>query len=200
MKCIKSVMLLLTLPILFMGKVYAETVDAVADKLFKKVELELISLKQANNLTIQAIQQLVENEVLTSVDEKFFAYKVLGKNLAKLSAEQKAEFVKVLKDTLVLNYANSLVNYNNEKIVVVSSSLANSNKNASVSMKLVGKNKTTQLITKWRFSEDQDKWLMYDFVIEGISLLQSKQKELAQVLANSGPEATLELLKSKNNK
>ncbi|MFT6530124.1 MAG: phospholipid transport system substrate-binding protein [Psychrosphaera sp.] len=183
-----------------MGKVYAETVDAVADKLFKKVELELISLKQANNLTIQAIQQLVENEVLTSVDEKFFAYKVLGKNLAKLSAEQKAEFVKVLKDTLVLNYANSLVNYNNEKIVVVSSSLANSNKNASVSMKLVGKNKTTQLITKWRFSEDQDKWLMYDFVIEGISLLQSKQKELAQVLANSGPEATLELLKSKNNK
>jgi phospholipid transport system substrate-binding protein len=193
-------MLLLTLPILFMGKVYAETVDAVADKLFKKVELELISLKQANNLTIQAIQQLVENEVLTSVDEKFFAYKVLGKNLAKLSAEQKAEFVKVLKDTLVLNYANSLVNYNNEKIVVVSSSLANSNKNASVSMKLVGKNKTTQLITKWRFSEDQDKWLMYDFVIEGISLLQSKQKELAQVLANSGPEATLELLKSKNNK
>ena len=177
----------------------AETVDRVADQLFKTVEVELTSLKQQNNLTVKSIKQLVEAELLVNIDKKFFAYKVLGKHLAKLTPEQKADFVTVLKDGLVANYVNSLVNYNNEKIVIVSATMANSNKIASVSMKLVGKTKTTQLITKWRFSEDQEKWLMYDFVIEGISLLQSKQQELAKVLATSGPEATLELLKSKNN-
>jgi phospholipid transport system substrate-binding protein len=200
MKFIKLVIYFISLTALLTGTALAENVDKVADKLFKKVEAELTNLKQQNNLTVQSTKQLVEKELLVNIDEKFFAYKVLGKHLVKLTPEQKTEFVSVLKDTLVANYASSLVNYNNEKIVLASSIMTNSNKGASITMKLVGENKTTQLTTKWRFSDVEDKWLMYDFVIEGISLLQSKQKELAKVLATSGPEATLELLKSKIKK
>lgn len=199
-KFIKSVICIVITLSLLSSNVFANNLNSindVAEKLFNKVEAELIDLKQKNKLTVQSTKQLVEQHLLVNIDEKFFAYKVLGKHLVKLTPEQKAEFVIVLKDTLVANYAGSLVNYNNERIVVAASNLTNSNKGASVIMKLVGENKTTQLTTKWRFSDEQDKWLMYDFVIEGISLLQSKQKELAKVLTTSGPQATLDLLKSK---
>jgi phospholipid transport system substrate-binding protein len=199
MKFIKSVVFVITVTISLTGNVFAQSIEKVAEQLFSKVEVELTALKQKNNLTVEAIKELVVTELLVNIDEKFFAYKILGKYLVKLSPEQKVEFIQVLREGLVLNYANSLVNYNNEKIVVVSATMSNSNKIANVSMKLVGKTKNTQLTTKWRFSDEQGKWLMYDFVIEGISLLQSKQQELAKVLATSGPEAALELLKNKNN-
>jgi hypothetical protein len=60
MKFIKSVICFISLTALLSGTAMAETVDKVAGQLFKTVEVELTSLKQQNNLTVQTAQLLVE--------------------------------------------------------------------------------------------------------------------------------------------
>lgn len=197
---VKALLVFMALSFMLPGSVLANEVGEVAQQTFNKIQSQLTELKHQNKLTLESIKQLVQQQLLDEIDEKYFAYKVLGKHLSKLTAEQKNEFVIVLTQSLISNFANSLVGYNNEVVKLVSVTMAPSNKSASVLIKLIGQQKTTQLSSKWRFSESKQKWLMYDVVIEGVSLLQSKQQELAKPLAVSGVEATLALIKSKNTR
>ncbi|MBU2880779.1 ABC transporter substrate-binding protein [Psychrosphaera sp. B3R10] len=178
----------------------AEELSKTATIVFDQVEVALKQLKANDGLNSTELKGLVNTVVLPHIDHKYFTFKVLGKHLEKLTPEQRAEFVELLTIDLVSNYAESLKRYNNEKITVVSSTLAPSGKLASVAMKFTGQDKPINATTKWRMSDKDSEWYIYDFVVEGVSLLQTKQKELGSQLSSTGILGTIDKLKSKTAK
>lgn len=163
---------------------------------FTNIETALIPLKNADQLSRSNIREVLKQYLLPEVSTQYFSHKVLGLHLAKLSPEQKEGFRTELTNQLIDTYSHLLSKYNNEAINIGKSSISKSGKVAMVNMTIIGKNKTNKALVKLIKLHDET-WLFYDIVVEGISMLESKQKEINSSLNKLGPEQTL--LQLQNN-
>jgi phospholipid transport system substrate-binding protein len=166
---------------------------------FKQIESSLISLKNTDTFTKDNIRNVLTQHLLPEVNTLFFSNKVLGTNLIKVQDELKNDFVTELSTQLINSYSHLLGKYNNEAINIGDSSLSKSGKIAMVHITIVGKNKTNNAVIKLLKSTD-DTWQFFDIVIEGISLLDSKQKEINSSIKRLGIEGTLSHIKAVNQK
>ena len=73
-------------------------VKASATALFSGLEESLRTLKGNNQLTLENVKTMLNNQLIPASNTKYFAFKVLGKNLAKLNEEQKIGVILSLQD------------------------------------------------------------------------------------------------------
>lgn len=175
-------------------------VKASATALFSGLEESLRTLKGNNQLTLENVKTMLNNQLIPASNTKYFAFKVLGKNLAKLNEEQKIAFIDALTQNLIDSYASILVKYHNEKIIINAPKMQPSGKMANVGIELQNLEKSVKAISTWRFNETSNTWKIFDIVIEGVSLLQSKQAEVGSSISRNGIEGTLEKLNNNNSK
>ncbi|MDG1751083.1 MAG: ABC transporter substrate-binding protein [Thalassotalea sp.] len=194
------VMVFVLLSIMISSLVLAESVspEEKVKTVFSQIESSLIPLKAANQLTKNNIREVLNQYLLPEVNTQYFSNKVLNLNLAKVSEELKGEFVTELSIQLIDTYSHLLSKYNNESIQVGTSSFSKSGKLAMVNITIVGKNKTNKAVLK--LIKLQEEWLFYDIVVEGISLLDTKQKEINSSFSRVGAEDTLLHIKSINQR
>ena len=148
-----------------------------------------------------ALRAVVEEVILTNVDAKYFAYKVLGKHVTKMTELQKLSFVDLLKTSMVNNYIAVLKHYNNESLLLEAVNKSESGKTAKTRILITPVNnsaaKDKKIVLAWRYNKEKGVWKIYDLEAEGISLLQSKQKEIASIINKQGVENMLDLLGNK---
>lgn len=166
---------------------------------FGQIESALVSLKNEDKFIKRNIRDVLELHLMPEVNTQFFSNKVLGKNLTKIPNELKGNFVTELSLQLINSYSQLLSKYNNETINIGASSLSKSGKMASVKITIIGKIKTNNAVVKLLKSTDGN-WQFFDIVIEGISILDAKQKEINSSIHRLGVEGTLSHLKSVNQK
>jgi ABC-type transporter MlaC component len=166
---------------------------------FGQIESALVSLKNEDKFIKRNIKDVLELHLMPEVNTQFFSNKVLGKNLTKIPNELKGNFVTELSLQLINSYSQLLSKYNNETINIGASSLSKSGKMASVKITIIGKIKTNNAVVKLLKSTDGN-WQFFDIVIEGISILDAKQKEINSSIHRLGVEGTLSHLKSVNQK
>lgn len=179
---------------------HATEVKSSAIALFGGLEESLGTLYSANQLTLDKLKVVLRYKLIPASNTKYFAYKVLGKHLEKMNEGQKLAFIEALTQNLINSYASILVKYNNEKIALEEPKMQPSGKIATVAIELQGTTKTVKAVSKWLFSEDLNTWQIFDIIIEGVSLLQSKQAEINSSISRNGIEATLEKLNHVNSK
>lgn len=68
-----------------------------------------------------------------------------------------------------------------------------------VNVTIVGKTKANKAVVKLLKSADKS-WKFFDIVVEGISLIDTKQAEINSTINKLGVEATLQLLIDTNNR
>jgi len=197
---------LLSVVFITMALLISATVFATADEakvkvknVFSQVETSLIKLKKADTLTKNNIRDVLNQYLLPEVDTRYFTYKVLNKNMAKVPDDLKASFIAELSQQLINTYSNLLNKYNNEVINIDQSTLSKSGKIAMVDITIVGKNKTNKAVVKL-LQSDELNWLFFDIEVEGISLLQTKQAEINASFNKLGVEGTLSHLQKINQK
>ncbi|MBA6417819.1 ABC transporter substrate-binding protein [Colwellia sp. 6M3] len=197
---------LLSVVFITMALLISATVFATADEakvkvknVFSQVETSLIKLKKADTLTKNNIRDVLNQYLLPEVDTRYFTYKVLNKNMAKVPDDLKASFIAELSQQLINTYSNLLNKYNNEVINIGQSTLSKSGKIAMVDITIVGKNKTNKAVVKL-LQSDELNWLFFDIEVEGISLLQTKQAEINASFNKLGVEGTLSHLQKINQK
>ncbi|MBA6391319.1 ABC transporter substrate-binding protein [Colwellia sp. BRX10-3] len=192
---------IITMALLISATVFASSDDAKikVNMVFSQVEVSLIKLKQTHTLTKANIRDVLNKYLLPEVDAKYFTYKVLNKNMAKVPEELRESFVTELSLQLINTYSNLLNKYNNEVINVGQSTLSKSGKMAMVDITIVGSTKTNKAVVKLLQSNEQT-WLFFDIEVEGISLLQTKQAELNASFNKLGVEGTLLHLQKINQK
>ena len=96
-------------------------VNASPYVVLKTAGTNLFSRISANQQAIQKfphlMRDIVEEELMPSIDYRYASYRILGKHLKKISKEQRAEFVKAMRHYLVRTYSTALSKYKNQEVV-----------------------------------------------------------------------------------
>ena len=161
--------------------------------------------------TIDEVIQIVSNEKykndkktrrekLQQVIKKRFSYeqmsmRSLAQNWKKLSDEEKKEFIHVFSKLLENSYANKLESYQDEKInyveevikgkyALVKTEIARKDDNLAVNYKLINLN---------------GDWKVYDFVVEGVSLIKNYRSQFSKIIRKESYKALIEKMNAKTN-
>jgi len=166
----------------------------------KKAGTNLFTRISANQQAIQKfphlMRDIVEEELMPSIDYRYASYRILGKHLKKISKEQRAEFVKAMRHYLVRTYSIALSKYKNQKVVFEADKPTKGKRIIGVKTQITEQGAPTiNVVFQMRKNKKTGEWKAFDIVVEGISLLSTKQAELNKKIAKQGIDhVTLELV------
>ncbi len=173
-------------------------IQTVADITFKRFAREQGDIRNNPNL----LKNIVREELMPYVDYRYSAYKVIGaQNFKQTTEAQRKEFVPVFREYLVTSYAQVFTLYNNQKVEFAPEKSIGKQKIVSVGTMIIEPGRQPINISfRVRKNKKTNEWKAYDMVAEGISLLDSKQSELASIIRQKGLPHVTEMLKSKSAK
>ena len=163
------------------------------DQLKETVDAILVILK--DNPGANGIK---DEKILALVDERFnftgMAQRVLAKNWRKASAEQKARFVELFRQLLSNSYLGRVRAYTDEKVRYGKEQIKKE-KYAMVDTVIVSGN--TDIPIDYKLQLMNDKWLVYDVVIEEVSLVQTYRSNYQTIVNDKGMDGLLVQMKEK---
>jgi len=168
-----------------------QEIKITGNKLFGRIAASQQELHKFPEL----MREIVEQELLPSIDYKYASYKILGKHLTSINTEQREKFVQSMRSYLIRTYATALNQYKNQQVIYESGNVESSTKMTSVNAKIVDLNKPDVHLTfQMRKQKKTGQWKAYDLIVEGISLLNTKQAELKGRISKYGiDQVTIEL-------
>ncbi|MDD2902263.1 MAG: ABC transporter substrate-binding protein [Syntrophales bacterium] len=153
-----------------------ETVKGVVDEVIRI--LKDPSLKAQKKLRRDRVKQTVDRRF----DYEEMARRSLGRNWRSLSAGQRAEFVRIFGELLEASYSDKIMNYSGEK-VQYDKAVMDGPDYAEVRTVLLRKN--DRIPMNYRMILKPQGWMVYDVVIEGVSLVSNYRSQFNRVIRES---------------
>jgi phospholipid transport system substrate-binding protein len=142
--------------------------------------------------------RIVANEVvLPHIDFVLFSRRVLGKNWRKATTTQQADFVREFRELLLGTYVRSMSAYKGNTIRFLPLRKNEQGNRVEVNALVVQKN-GPEVHVSFRLHRVADEWLIYDFLVEGISLVATHRSTFSQEIHNHGIDNVIEQLRLKN--
>jgi len=159
--------------------------ENVGSKLFNRIAANQQEIKKFPAL----MEDIVEEELMPSIDYRYASYRILGKNLKNTTKEQRAQFVDSMRNYLSRTYAAALMQYKNQQVIFEPEKSVIGKKIVAIKMQIVDLDAPTiDVVFKMRKNKKTGEWKAFDMVVEGISLLSSKKAELSKKIAKQGVE------------
>jgi len=122
------------------------------------------------------------------------AKRSLGRHWAARTQAERDEFVKLFGDLLERSYISKIELYGGEKIQYVSDKVEGDQ--ASVQSKLLTKTGTDVPI-EYRMLKKGDRWLVYDVIIEGVSLVSNYRTQFNKIIQTSSYAELVKKMKTR---
>ena len=103
----------------------------------------------------------------------------LAKNYIDRSDKERKEFTRLFKKLLENSYASKIENYRNETIDYVGEQIKG--KYAMVKTQIVRKDGVIDV--DYKMLKESGQWLVYDFVIEGVSLIRNYRSQFSKIIS-----------------
>lgn len=161
-----------------------ETLELAVNKL-----IAVAAEKAADDQAKKAkLTQILSDEV----DFEAVSKRVVSKTWKTANEEQKNEFKQRFLGIMTNTYFMLLKNYSNEKVLFLKEQLKKTKKNeyAIVDTQIISGNK--KIPVRYRMIKVGDGWKIYDFIPEGISLINTYKKNYATILKKKGMQGLLE--------
>lgn len=159
--------------------------ENVGNKLFNRIAANQQEIAKFPSL----MQSIVEEELMPSIDYRYASFRILGKHLRHTNEAQRSQFVNSMRNYLSRTYATALMQYKDQQVIFEPEKSVADKKIVGIKMQIVELNKPTiDVIFKMRKNKKTGEWKAFDMVVEGISLLSSKEAELSQRIAKQGIE------------
>ena len=149
-----------------------------------------------NPATRGPIRQQIEDEVLHIFDFSEFSSRTVGPRWRNFTPEQKREFSNAFADLLINTYLNRIDGYNGEQVFYtgeVSSAKGDRTEVRTVVTMKDGK----KVPVAYRMLPKDGKWLVYDVLIENISLVKNYRTQFQDILNTGSPENLIARIKAK---
>jgi phospholipid transport system substrate-binding protein len=163
-------------------KTVDEVVRIVSDKEMKKND--------------QKRRQALKRSISTIFDYNEMAKRSLGKHWNQRSATEKKEFSELFASLLENSYAGKIESYNNEKIVYLKETIDGDH--AEVKSKVVTV-KRDEFTLDYRMINQNNKWMVYDVVIEGVSLVSNYRTQFNKIILADGYPVLVKKLQTKTD-
>jgi phospholipid transport system substrate-binding protein len=133
-----------------------------------------------------------------AVDERFdweeLSRRALGRHWAGRSAEERAEFVDLFGQLLERTYLDRVKDYSGEQVSFVGETVDGDY--AAVDSRVLTAQKT-EVPVFYRMRQKGDEWMVYDIVIEGVSLVGNYRSQFQSILARRPYEELVRILKER---
>jgi len=124
------------------------------------------------------------------------AKRSLGAHWKGRSKAEQKEFVDLFATLLENSYASKIESYENEKIVYGKESIDGDY--AEVKSRIVTA-KRDEFTIDYRLMKEGNRWMVYDVVIEGVSLVSNYRSQFNRIINSQGYAGLVKKLKAKSN-
>ena len=188
---------LFTATLLVLGMVFGSAVGAASNSPTEQIQTvvdEVISLLKDDSLSKQQRRDQIRAIVAPHFDFEAMSQSILALNWKKASPEQRARFVELFQQLLENTYIVAMESYSGETVRYGKEKL--DGRKASVETFIVRPTGVeTPVIYKLKLN--RDKWLAYDVIAEGISLIRNYRTSFRSIADKDGMEGLLRQLESK---
>jgi phospholipid transport system substrate-binding protein len=141
----------------------------------------------------------IKKDKIRAIAERMFDFtelskRTLAQNWSKFTPEQQKEFINLYRSLLENTYSGRIMTYTDEKILFTKE-VSLTEKTAEVQSTVI--RKTEEIPINYRVILKDGVWMVYDVVIEGVSLINNYRSQFREILANKSPESLLETLRKK---
>lgn len=133
-----------------------------------------------------ALNQLVEQNIAPFVDIPGIARGVMGQYFRQATPAQRDRFLGVFKQSMVRTYANGLVAYDNEKILVKPYKPGDDSNRAQVDVEVTLDSGSVVPVTFQMVRDGQGNWRARNLLVNGLNLGLTFRKRFAEVVEQSG--------------
>ena len=127
---------------------------------------------------------------LQTVDIKGVGFYSLGKYRKNLNDDQLKEYLSLFEKYFLKSFTSRLTDYSDPKINVISVEVINP-KYTIVKSILLATSKRPEVKIEWRvYTKNQDKPLIRDLIIEGLSLARTQKEEFSSVIESNNGDVT----------
>lgn len=182
---------LLILCMLFFSTVTVQA-ESAGDQLKKTVDTLLGVL--ADTTLDKPAKRLKLTEVIAArFDFRTMSQQILATNWKKANEEQQKRFIQLFSELLQESYVGRIEAYTNEKIEFK----AEKPEDGRATIDTVILTQTAAIPVTYKMLSQQEKWLVYDVVIEGISFIRSYRSEYQDIVKKDGIEGLLAQMSEK---
>ena len=179
--------------VLLATPVFAATIDDVKKTVDEVVRI--VSDKELKKSTPQR-RLALKRTISVIFDYGEMAKRSLGKHWNPRTPDEKKEFTELFATLLENSYASKIESYNNEKIVYIKNTVDGDY--SEVKSKVVTA-KRDEFTLDYRLLNQNGKWMVYDVVIEGVSLVSNYRSQFNRIITANGYPALVKKLQNKSN-
>ena len=160
------------------GQVFAESHITTDLKGTIDQVMEIVSDKNLqNNPTLK--REKLRQVIGLRFNYKQMVMRSLAKNYMDRSDKERKEFTSLFKKLLEYSYASKIENYRNEIINYTGEQVKG--KYALVKTQIVRKDGVIDV--DYKMLKENGQWLVYDFVIEGVSLIRNYRSQFSKIIS-----------------
>ncbi len=149
-------------------------------------------LKSPENLDKR--RHLLKQLIYNRFDFKEMGKRSLGIHWSKRSPEERREFIPLFSELLERSYINRIEEYTDEKIVYVGELV--DGEYATVKTVIISKDNIETPID-YRLMKKDSEWLVYDVIIEGVSLVNNYRTQFNKVINSESYEGLIKRMQNK---
>ena len=179
---------------IFIGEVFAESEITSNVRQTINSVLEIVSdpgLK--NNPTLR--REKLRETISLRFNYKQMVMRSLAKNYKSRTDKEREKFTGLFKRLLENSYATKIENYKDEKINYVGEQIKG--KYALVKTQIVRNDGTIDV--DYKLIKEEGKWMVYDFVIEEVSLIRNYRSQFSKIIKTESYGALVSKLSKKIN-
>jgi phospholipid transport system substrate-binding protein len=185
-----------------MVHVNASAQDITPDQLVQKITVEVLAAIRSDTELAAGDKQkaikLAEEKVLPYIDFEEATRLAVGRAWAKASPEQKKRLVDEFRNMLVRTYANAVHAYRGQTLrVLPSRSVNDTSDEATVHTQYI-RASGQRLPIDFTMRRTEKGWQVFDFVVEGVSLVLTYRSEFDAVVKQEGIDGLIKRLAQKN--
>ena len=188
----------LTLTFVALGSAALASEDSPTEKI-RRATTEITNVlndfcKIPNGQKTECVRQ-----IMVIADRHFdweeMARRALARAWEERAPEEKEEFVKLFRDLLKSSYVGRIESYAGEEVVFEGERIVDTY--ALVKTKVVNAARNEELPVFYRLRRRNGDWLVYDIIIEGVSIVKNYYAQFQDVLKRSSYETLVQRLKEK---
>lgn len=193
---IKRIMTISLACLLMAGTAFASITDDV-----KRTVDDIIRIVSDKEMKKASSEQKRRNAIKRSLagifDHQEMAKRSLGKHWNQRTPAERKQFVDLFASLLENSYAGKIESYNNEKVVYLKESVDGGY--AEVKSKIINQKQDEFTVDYRLLKEANGKWMVYDVVIEGVSLISNYRTQFNKIITANGYPELVKKLQTKSN-
>ena len=162
-----------------------QTIESLVD--------EALAILNNGTLNWQDKKAEIRSVILNGVDLPAMSQRILGKNWGKTDEEQRERFIQLFTDLLETTYIDRIEAYSDQRMELVRERTKGDR--AIVDTLFITKKK--QIPINYKLTRNGEKWLIFDMVIEEVSLVSNYRETYGEIIMNDGMDGLLTRMEDK---